>query len=303
MNEFVARNGLIIKNLVNSTGNTLILTTDNVNDGTVKYKNMIDLVGSSGTSGSGTSGTSGSGSSGISGMHGAMSDVWIYNSSLVYSGFTTNNINPSQITSITINSEMCIHKIDASAFLNTFLTNDYIQLTKESDSAQHSYYKITSTNSSVGPPTGAIFNVDFIDGANGKLGTTNYVISFNKSGPSGTSGTSGTLADDSVTYPKFNTTLTSVTGLTSLTGVTIDWSEAGIFSLTGTTGTTFTFINLQLNKIITLLMLGNVSVTLPTYCKKIGGTYSVSSLNYMQFHCTNSTGGSEQVWYSINQAL
>lgn len=81
----------------------------------------------------------------------------------------------------------------------------------------------------------------------------------------------------------------------------IDWSAGGVFTKTLSGNTTFTFSNLQLNRIITLVVSGNYTLTLPSSCKRISGTYSGSGSNYIQFHCTNAASGSEEVWYVISQ--
>lgn len=107
-----------------------------------------------------------------------------------------------------------------------------------------------------------------------------------------------TPSDNSVTYAKLNTTLTS---RQAVAAAAIDWSLGGVYTKTMTAATTFTFSNLQLNKVITLVLAGNYTVTLPAYCKRISGTYDGATTNYLQFHCTNSTGGSEEVWYTISK--
>lgn len=107
-----------------------------------------------------------------------------------------------------------------------------------------------------------------------------------------------TPSDISVTYAKLASGLTS---RQSVSSTSIDWSAGGLFTKTIAGNTTFTFSNLQLNKTITLVLSGNFTVTLPAYCKKISGTYDGSAINYIQFHCTNSTGGSEEVWYTISK--
>jgi len=81
----------------------------------------------------------------------------------------------------------------------------------------------------------------------------------------------------------------------------VDWSSGGIYTKTLSANTTFTFSNLKLNKVITLIVSGNYSVTFPTYCKRISGTYDGSTTNYIQFHCTNDASGSEEVWFTISK--
>jgi hypothetical protein len=107
-----------------------------------------------------------------------------------------------------------------------------------------------------------------------------------------------TPADSSVTYAKLATSLTSRQAVSTSA---INWSLGGVYTKTLTAATTFTFSNLQLNKTITLVVSGNYTITLPAYCKKISGTYDGTVTNYIQFHCTNATGGSEEVWYTISK--
>ena len=108
----------------------------------------------------------------------------------------------------------------------------------------------------------------------------------------------GSVSDGAVTYAKLASSLVS---RSALSGTSIDWSAAAIFTKTLSTGTTFTFSNLQLNKVITLVITGNYTLSLPSYCKRISGTYDGAVSNYIQLHCTNATSSSEEVWYTINQ--
>ena len=81
----------------------------------------------------------------------------------------------------------------------------------------------------------------------------------------------------------------------------IDWSQAAVHTKVLTADTTFTFANLQQNKVITLILSGNYTVTFPAFCKRISGTYDGSTTNYIQFHCTNNAAGSEEVWFTISK--
>ncbi len=107
-----------------------------------------------------------------------------------------------------------------------------------------------------------------------------------------------TTLTDNVNYSHLNSTLKS---RVAVSAAEIDWSAGGVFTKTLSADTTFTFSNLQLNKVIALVLSGNYIVTLPTYCNKISGTYSGSATNYIQLHCTNATSSSEEVWYTISQ--
>jgi hypothetical protein len=106
------------------------------------------------------------------------------------------------------------------------------------------------------------------------------------------------IADKSINYSKIDDDLKSSTAISA---ADIDWSAAGVFTKTLTAATTFTFSNLQLNKVITVVLTGNFVVTLPTYVKVISGEYDGTVANYIQFHCTNAGSGTEQVWCVISQ--
>ena len=107
-----------------------------------------------------------------------------------------------------------------------------------------------------------------------------------------------TPSNGSVTYAKIATDLTS---RQAVSASDINWATGGVYTKTLTAATTFTFSNLQLNKVITFVASGNFTITLPAYCKRISGEYDGSTTNYIQFHCTNNASGSEEVWYTISQ--
>jgi len=107
-----------------------------------------------------------------------------------------------------------------------------------------------------------------------------------------------TPTNGSVTYAKIATDLTS---RQAVSASDINWAAGGVFTKTLSAATTFTFSNLQLNKVITLVASGNFTITLPAYCKRISGEYDGSTTNYIQFHCTNNASGSEEVWYTISK--
>lgn len=107
-----------------------------------------------------------------------------------------------------------------------------------------------------------------------------------------------TPVDGTVSYIKLSADLTS---RNSVSASNVDWNVGGVFTKTLSGETTFTFSNLKLNKVITLVLAGDFAITLPAYCKKISGSYSGAVSNYIQFHCTNEVSGSEEVWYTISQ--
>ena len=106
------------------------------------------------------------------------------------------------------------------------------------------------------------------------------------------------MATTRVAYKTLDTPLTSRNAVGALD---IDWSLGGLFTKTISGNSTFTFSNLQLNKVVVLVLTGNFTVTLPAYCRVISGTYDGTVDNYIQFHCTNATASSEEVWVSISQ--
>lgn len=107
-----------------------------------------------------------------------------------------------------------------------------------------------------------------------------------------------TPTDASVSYPKLASDLVA---RSSVAASDIDWNAGGVFTKTMTGDTTFTFSNLRLNKVVTLILTGDFTITLPSYCKRIEGEYSGAVSNYIQFHCVNAASGSEEVWFVISQ--
>ena len=107
------------------------------------------------------------------------------------------------------------------------------------------------------------------------------------------------IADGAISYAKVGTDLKSSAAIAS---TNIDWASAGILTKTLTGAITFTFSNLQLNKVITLILTGNYVITWPTYMDAdhlISGEYVGTALNYIQIHCTNAGSGTEEVWWVI----
>ena len=112
-----------------------------------------------------------------------------------------------------------------------------------------------------------------------------------------------------------NTTITATTVQTALdqvstilnnspvvySGNNLDWSIGYGFSRITVTGiTTITFSNLVNYKTISGEITGNFTITLPSYCNKISGTYDGTKINLFQFFCANNASGSESVWYTIS---
>jgi hypothetical protein len=107
------------------------------------------------------------------------------------------------------------------------------------------------------------------------------------------------LSDSSVTYEKIASDLKSSEPVSA---ENIDWSSAGVFTKSISADTTFTFSNLQLNKVITIILSGDYVITWPSYMDAdhlISGSYDGTTTNYIQVHCTNDAGGSEEVWWAI----
>ena len=109
---------------------------------------------------------------------------------------------------------------------------------------------------------------------------------------------SRTPSDASVSYAKIAADLTRKQAVSASD---IDWNSGGIFTKAMSANTTFTFSNLKLNKTITIVLSGNYVVTLPTYCKRISGTYDGATTNYIQLHCTDAGSGTEEVWFTISK--
>ena len=88
----------------------------------------------------------------------------------------------------------------------------------------------------------------------------------------------------------------------SYSGGTLDWSVGyGFDRITITANTTVTFSNLVNFKTASGEFTGNFTLTLPSYCVKLSGTYDGTKINLIQFYCTNNVSGSESVWYIISQ--
>ncbi len=107
------------------------------------------------------------------------------------------------------------------------------------------------------------------------------------------------IQDKAIDYSKIDDDLK---GFSTISSSDIDWSTAGIFTKTLTAATTFTFSNLQVNKVITIVLDGNYTITWPSYMDEnhlISGEYDGTVKNYIQVHCTNATAGSEEVWWAV----
>jgi len=107
------------------------------------------------------------------------------------------------------------------------------------------------------------------------------------------------IKSGSIDYSKVANDLKSSTAISTSD---IDWSSAGVFTKTLTAATTFTFSNLQVNKVITIVLDGNYTITWPSYMDEnhlISGEYDGTVKNYIQVHCTNATAGSEEVWWAV----
>lgn len=107
------------------------------------------------------------------------------------------------------------------------------------------------------------------------------------------------IKSGSIDYSKVANDLKSSTAIPASD---IDWSSAGVFTKTLTAATIFTFSNLQVNKVITIVLDGNYTVTWPSYMDEnhlISGEYDGTVKNYIQVHCTNATAGSEEVWWAV----
>jgi hypothetical protein len=117
----------------------------------------------------------------------------------------------------------------------------------------------------------------------------------------GTNWVSGTatMGSGTVSYAKLASDLV---GIVAMGANDVDWSAGALFTKTLSGNTVLTFSNYQLDKNIVLKIDGNYTLTLPASVIIMGGAYDGTAMNYISLHCTNATGGSEQVWAMINQS-
>ena len=135
-------------------------------------------------------------------------------------------------------------------------------------------------------PNSVFLNIVHLKGAKGVQGAQ------------GADGTA-TINNDSVSYAKIAYDLK---GINAVSASNIDWDAGGIHTKTITGSTTFTFSHLRKNKVITILLTGNYTVTWPSYMDAdhlISGEYDGKRMNYIQVHCTNDASSSEEVWWAI----
>ena len=104
-----------------------------------------------------------------------------------------------------------------------------------------------------------------------------------------------TYIKDTITYAKIDDDLKSSAVISA---TDIDWSSAGVFTKTLSGNIIFTFSNLQLNKVITVILTGDYVITWPAYMDAdhlISGEYDGTTTNYIQIHCTDTN----EVWWTI----
>ena len=104
------------------------------------------------------------------------------------------------------------------------------------------------------------------------------------------------VADGAIGYSKIAADLVS---RQAIAADNIDWSTGGIYTKTLTANTTFTFSNVKLNKVITVIVSGAYTFSLPLAAAYIQGTADPAKTNKIQIHCTNATSGQEQYWAVI----
>jgi hypothetical protein len=105
-----------------------------------------------------------------------------------------------------------------------------------------------------------------------------------------------TPSNQTVSYDKIAPDLAAKVAFTALD---VNWNMGAIFTKTLTAATTLTFSNVKLNKVITLIISGAYTLTLPIATAYVQGTYATSKINKIQIHCTNATSGSEEYWAVI----
>jgi hypothetical protein len=82
----------------------------------------------------------------------------------------------------------------------------------------------------------------------------------------------------------------------------INWSLGQVFIITLIGAKTITESNLHIG-VKDYEVIGDHTLNVPSYWKKMDGSadYDGSVLNLIQVKCTNSTSGSERVWYYITK--
>jgi DNA-binding Lrp family transcriptional regulator len=90
-------------------------------------------------------------------------------------------------------------------------------------------------------------------------------------------------------------------GSATLANGVIDFAGKPILRKEMVADTAFTATNLIENKSMTLRLTGGFTPSWPAYFKRITGVYDGSAVNLVQMLCTNSTVGSEEVWFTISQ--
>lgn len=90
-------------------------------------------------------------------------------------------------------------------------------------------------------------------------------------------------------------------GSVTLTGSEIDFAGKPIVRKTMAADTIFTAVNLIENKSMTMILDGGFIPTFPLYFQESSGSdsYNGASKSLVQMLCTNSTPGSEEVWFQI----
>lgn len=127
---------------------------------------------------------------------------------------------------------------------------------------------------------------------NGKIYKSNVAVSNVDAAP-----------DSSVKWNSLDDLKPAPTLSSTLTTNNIDWSlETKLFTKTITGNTTLAFINTEnaLDKIITLVITGNYTVTWPATCRLTTSAYSgVNYPNYIRIHCVyvHPTDHSQDIFY------
>lgn len=92
----------------------------------------------------------------------------------------------------------------------------------------------------------------------------------------------------------------------TITAFDIDWStgEASDGVITLGDATVFTFSNVVKNKVISLVVTGDFTLTLPAACTNYtsGDTYDGTVNNLIVFQCIDDTESAEVVWCNITNA-
>ena len=106
------------------------------------------------------------------------------------------------------------------------------------------------------------------------------------------------VQDNAVSYNKLASDLKRSSVVTN----SVDFSADAIGTISLTANTTFSFSNLQINKVYTLIIDTNgYEASFPAYCSATTGSFEILGdfIYYLDLRCFNSSSGSEEVLYTV----